>query len=96
MKTKIQKLLRDISLLLAENDEKKWAANLNRFNEQLDLDYEATLSNIKRLSGGAGSFNDLVLHYNGQMLKRENNQLNILQNQLYEVLKQETISRRSC
>lgn len=96
MKTKIQKVLNDISLLLAENNEKEWAANFNWLNEQLDLDYEAALSNIKRLFGGAGSFNDLVLHNNGQMLKHENNQLNILQDQLYEALKQEIISRRSC
>lgn len=95
MKNKIQHLLTKISLLLSDNNEKAWADTFILFNKRLDLDYDATLIEIRCSFGGAGSFNDLVLHRNGQMLVQENNELNVLQEQLYEVLKKEIISRRS-
>ncbi|WMY76420.1 hypothetical protein RHD99_11050 [Buttiauxella selenatireducens] len=95
MKTNIQHLLTKISLLLSNNDEERWAAAFEQLSKKLDLDYDTALSDIKHTFGGAGSFNDLVLHHKGQMLVRENNELNALQDQLYEAVTTEIINRRN-
>lgn len=89
MKTKIKELLVQISSLLLENDQKHWAETFDYFYQKLDIDYNNTLMEIKRSFGGAGSFNDVVLHKDGQMLVRENRELSALQDQLYDALKKE-------
>lgn len=94
MKTDIQKLLSSICTLLAETNETVWEERLKYFHQRLDIDYDTTLSEIKSVFGGAGSFNDLILQKNGQMLRQENIALNDLQDQLYDALKKEMAARR--
>lgn len=95
MKTRIHHVLTTISLLLSENGEKTWADIFSLFNQQLESDYDTTLREIKNVFGGAGSFNDLVLHHYGQPLMHENIELNALQDQLYDALTKEILIRRS-
>lgn len=95
MKEKIQHLLTKISLLLSNNDEEKWATTFEQLGKKLDLDYDTALIDIKYTFGGAGSFNDLVLQHKGQMLTFENNELNSLQDQLYDAVTAEIMSRRN-
>ena len=95
MKTKIQKLLFSIHLLLLENEQQEWAKRIELFSKQLDVDYKKTLLEVKGIFAGAGSFNDLVLHKKGEMLKSENNELNMLQDKLYDVLKEEILKIKS-
>ncbi|RJT32660.1 DUF6966 domain-containing protein [Rahnella woolbedingensis] len=92
MRKKIKELLAQITSLLLDNDQKKWAEQFDYFYQKLDIDYDNTLMEIKRTFGGAGSFNDVVLHKDGKMLIRENRELSVLQDQLYDALKKEIIS----
>ncbi|MFP2468885.1 DUF6966 domain-containing protein [Pseudescherichia vulneris] len=94
MMTEIKNLLNSISILLDATNEKKWAEQFKHFHQQLDADYDTTLNEIKIVFGGAGSFNDLILQKNGQMLREENIALNKLQDALYDALKKEIIARR--
>ena len=73
MKTTIQHLLAQITLLLSENNEQAWAKRFEFYSRQLDVDYDTSLSEIKGVFGGAGPFNDLVLHNNQQMQIKEKN-----------------------
>lgn len=91
MKANIQKFLVKITHLLSDSGETKWAATFENFSKDLEVDYDTTLIKIKRTFGGAGSFNDVVLHQNGQMLTSENRELNILQDQLYDALTAEIV-----
>lgn len=95
MKSNIQNLLTKISLLLSSHDEEQWATAFEQVSKKLDFDYDTGLSDIKRTFGGAGSFNDLVLHHKGQVLICENNELNSLQGQLYDAVTTEILNRRN-
>lgn len=95
MKNNIQQLLQKISFLLAENNEKNWAEQFGSFRVKLETDYAQTLHEIKRVFGGAGSLNDLVLQRNGQMLTCENNELNTLLDQLYDNVNEEINQHRN-
>jgi hypothetical protein len=72
--------------LLSENDEKRWAEVLTRLMQNyIESDNkQGVASLIKKLYGGAGTFNDLVLHKDGKPLIEENNQLEKLRHELYE------------
>ncbi|WP_343648759.1 hypothetical protein [Enterobacter sp.] len=94
MKANIQNLLVKITHLLSVNGEKEWATTFEHFRKELEVDYDTTLIKIKHTFGGAGSFNDVVLHQNGQMLTSENRELNILQDQLYDAITAEIVRAR--
>lgn len=73
--------------LLSENDEKRWAEVLTHLMRRYieSSNKQEALSSIKKLmSGGAGTFNDVVLHKDGKPLIEENNQLEKALNELYE------------
>lgn len=93
MRTKIKELLVQITSLLLENNQNGWAEKFDSFSQKLDTDYDNTLREIKLTFGGAGSFNDVVLHKDGKILISENRELSNLQDQLYDVLKKEMITR---
>ncbi|MBO1548980.1 DUF6966 domain-containing protein [Yersinia pseudotuberculosis] len=87
MKDKIHRLLNEIIRILCDNEEEYWADIFKKYSIQLDDDYDECLTNLRRLYSGVGSFNDLVLHKNGIPLKKENNSLDLLRNNLYNLLK---------
>jgi hypothetical protein len=82
----IKTLLKKIVSLLQENDEVYWAST---FQTQLDklisnaYTQEIVKEIIDNYKGGMGSFSDLVLQKNMQMLIKENDRLANLKHELY-------------
>ncbi len=83
---KIILLLKESIKLLSENDEKRWAEGLTslmrHYIENGNKQEAATL--IKKLYGGAGSFNDVVLHKDRKPLIEENNELYRIRHELFQ------------
>jgi len=86
MKNEIKKTVKDISDILSSNDEDEWAKTFEKLSSGLDSEYELSLNALKRLYGGMGSFNDIVLHKNGMPLIQENDELDDLRHTLYNQL----------
>ncbi len=86
MKNEIQKTVIDIVIILSSNDEDSWAKTFEKLGSELDVDYESSIYSLKKLFGGMGSFNDIVLHKNGTPLLRENDELEDLRHKLYKQL----------
>ncbi|HEY2567140.1 MAG TPA: hypothetical protein VGH95_05500 [Candidatus Aquirickettsiella sp.] len=85
-KDKIILLLEESIKLLSKNNQKRWAEGLMclmRHYIKSDNKQEAA-SLIKKLYGGAGTLNDVVLHKDRKPLIEENNQLEKLLNELYD------------
>ena len=86
---KIQNLLIKLSQLLINNNEKNWGNALLRLHKE-SFNYEGKnydpyfIRRIMNIYGGMGSFNDLILHKNMKPLKKENDELDDLRNDLYE------------
>ncbi|MBS0968706.1 hypothetical protein JK232_07345 [Nissabacter archeti] len=95
MKEEIKKLMMKIIVLLAESDEALWVNRFEWLNYCIDTHYDDALYEIKQLFGSANSFNDLILHRNGYMLKKENDELSSLQDELYSLLKKEIANRNA-
>lgn len=74
--------MRDLLVAGAMND---WAGALDGCRLALPVDPVNVRSRILSMYGGMGSLNDLVLYRNGQPMIRENNELNDLRNQLYQL-----------
>lgn len=71
-KNEIQKLLFLIAQLLVLNGEISWSNDIKSILTELERNPLDSASKIRGLFGGMGSFNDLVLHCNGQVLYEEN------------------------
>ena len=84
-------LLDQISQLLASVGEGNWSTAFEEFSRrcgQIDgeKDRRVLEGEIRRIYGGMGSFSDLVLYSDGQVLVEENRRLEALRNELFEVL----------
>ena len=86
MKNEIKKTATNIIKILSSNDEDAWAKTFNKLTIELDVDYESSIYSLKKLYGGMGSFNDIVLHKNGIPLIQENDKLEGLRHNLYKQL----------
>lgn len=79
-------LVKDLISLLAGNDEANWASFFKQQQHKF-FDINTRTSAIENIlncyKGGMGSFSDLVLHKNCEMLIEENDQLAELKNKLY-------------
>lgn len=82
----IKEVIDSIVKILSENDEASFAKSFENLKGNLNSDSVDVLYALKRHFGGAGTFNDLVLHKNGQMLKSENDELDDLKHKLYDLL----------
>ncbi|WP_455428227.1 hypothetical protein [Dryocola sp. LX212] len=76
----------DIANVLSSNDEDSWAKTFEKLGSELDFDYESSIFSLRKLYGGMGSFNDIVLHKDGIPLIRENDELDELRHTLYKQL----------
>ncbi|WP_376782073.1 DUF6966 domain-containing protein [Pseudescherichia vulneris] len=85
MKSKINKVLSEIVKILSDNDESSWATYFKSCENQLDVDYQVGIYNIRQVYRGMGSFNDLILHKHGLPLQKENDRLDQLRHELYEL-----------
>ena len=86
MINEIQITIAKIIKVLSSNDVPDWAKQFERMNAYLDDDYEEALGVIHQQFGGMGSFNDIVLYKAGRPLIQENNELDELRTQLYELI----------
>ncbi|CAH3896261.1 MULTISPECIES: DUF6966 domain-containing protein [Enterobacter] len=88
MINEIKKTLTNIISILHSNNENAWAKTFETLGSELDVDCEASIFALKKVYGGMGSFNDIVLHKNGQPLRKENDELEDLSHRLYQQLEQ--------
>ena len=88
MINEIKKTLTNIISILHSNNENAWAKTFETLGSALDVDCAASIFALKKVYGGMGSFNDIVLHKNGQPLRKENDELEDLSHRLYQQLEQ--------
>lgn len=87
-KSQIITVINKIIYLLQFSEEKFWLSYFNHVLEEFDegQDEKCLCSLIlKVFQGGMGSLNDLVLHKDGKPLIKENNQLDALKDQLFDI-----------
>lgn len=85
---KIQEVMKQLIILLKENEEIEWADYLNNLTiNYVNLDTrDSAVQNILNIyKGGMGSFGDLVLQKNMKMLIEENEKLECLKHNLYNL-----------
>ncbi|MDX2022034.1 MAG: hypothetical protein SF187_17485 [Deltaproteobacteria bacterium] len=73
-----------IKLLLAHS-EVTWARVLENLGNQAQNDIKHAASELLRLFGGMGSYNDLVLYEGGQVLTKANDELAAARNRLFQL-----------
>lgn len=80
-------ICRKILELLLEYNEKQWVKSFDYFVRNADnSNIKDSAREILKIYGGAGSFNDLVLHKDGLPVTSGNEKLNQLKRLLYESL----------
>ena len=77
--------LEKISTLVRICSEESWAAGFLRLSQEFADAPQATKDKIVSLYGGMGSFNDLVLYRDGKLLLSENNELDQLRSELFQL-----------
>lgn len=85
MLQEIEKVLREMSTLLDHNVETSWARYIDKLRYRMNIEPDNAIIDIKVLFGGMGSLNDLVLSKDGKPLIHENNKLDELRKELYEL-----------
>jgi hypothetical protein len=81
----VDDLLRKIASVLDDHGEAEWGRAFEMFRSQYASEPEETKMRIWSVFGGAGSFNDIVLHTPGGLpLNTENDELDRLRRELYE------------
>jgi hypothetical protein len=81
-------VINKIASLLKSSEEKFWLSYFNHVLEELNKGQdEKCLCNsiLKAFQGGMGSLNDFVLHKDGKPLIEENNHLDALKDQLFDI-----------
>jgi hypothetical protein len=81
----IQAVLSRMVELLCIGGLQDWGGALEKFQDEIATEPGVTISNILSLYGGMGSLNDLILYSNGKPLVSENNELDALRSQLYDL-----------
>ena len=83
-------LIEKIIKLLTSVGESNWVNAFKNFRQKcdsVDIDQlELLRSEILRVYGGMGSFNDLVLYKQGQPMIKENQELDELRTELFRIL----------
>ena len=82
---RLEGLLERIQSLLLLGEVDNWAKSFEKFRSQLYSEPDLTCAEIRRIYGGSGSFNDVVLYSNGQPLVKENDELLSLKSELYDL-----------
>jgi hypothetical protein len=77
--------LRKLIALLGGAGSPRWANALTKALHELPSDPRAAKAQIIASFGGMGSLNDVVLYRDGQPLARENDELDSLRSELYEL-----------
>lgn len=88
----IMNILDEIISVLSSAGETNWNSAMNNFRNRCDLvsssnDQKELISDLIRIFGGMGSFSDLVLYNQGNLMQRETIQLDALREKLFEAAK---------
>jgi hypothetical protein len=83
MKPGIPELLQQLADLLEQHGEEPWATGLRRLLSEYNVDPNVAKADIRRLYGGMGSFNDVILQDSNGPLRSENDELDRLRSELY-------------
>lgn len=81
----MNEVLKRMPELLRVGRQGPWADLLEKLNQRLDSDPTQVSYEIRRLFGGMGSLNDVVLVGSTGMLTAENDELALLRSKLYEL-----------
>lgn len=90
--TDIKNILDEIISVLSIAGESNWSSAMKNFRSRCDsvsnsADQKELMVDIIRISGGMGSFSDLVLYSQGNLMQRETIQLDALRTRLFETAK---------
>ncbi len=81
----LQNYCSEIASLLKSVDEESWAKSFEFLGSKTELPDKELACEILKIYGGMGSFNDLVLYNDGALCLIENERLEKLRNELYEL-----------
>lgn len=82
---KIEKTLEKIEALLRLGAAATWIEAIKNIKQELLINPEFAMRDILAIYGGIGSFNDIVLYKDGQLLMPENIEFDDLRSQLYQL-----------
>lgn len=63
-----------------------WSVSIIKLAKEYEIDPDNTRQAFRNFYGGMGSLNDLVLHRDGKVLLIENDELDQLRSDLFELL----------
>ncbi len=81
----IKLIINKIITILIGCDKGEFISELRYFLIYIDQDHEDCLYKIRTIYGGMGSFNDVILYNDGDVLIRENREFSLLRNELFEI-----------
>ncbi len=81
----IKLIINKIITILVECDKEDFISELQYFLIYIDQNYEDCLYKMRTIYGGMGSFNDVILYKNGEILIKENREFSLLRNDLFEI-----------
>lgn len=79
----------EIAALLRVAGNDNWAKAFDNLRSEFEISPEAARTEILRVYGGIGSFNDVILYRDGQPLWTENGRLSTLRTELYDICREE-------
>jgi hypothetical protein len=88
----LKQILDEIISVLSIAGESNWNSAIKNFRSRCDLvsdsnDQKELIADLIRIFGGMGSFSDLVLYNQGNLMQRETMQLDALRTKLFEAAK---------
>lgn len=83
----IQCILIEISQLLIEGNRSDWGSCFFKFSERIETHLTSVKDDLRKLYGGMGSFNDIVLYKNQKLLVKENARLDFLRGRLFNLIR---------
>ena len=84
--TLVVKKMQRMATLLELGGYAEWSASIYKMAEKYTIDPDGTKHTFRNFYGGMGSLNDLVLYRNGKVLMSENDELDQLRNDLFNLL----------
>jgi len=85
----LERILDEIISVLSVTGENNWNKAMQDFRNRCDsvsdpFDQKNLISDLLRIYGGMGSFSDLILYSQGNLLQKETSQLDALRRELFE------------
>jgi hypothetical protein len=82
----IAETLRRIAALLGQYGLTDWQRTFLEFTDETQMSPERAMSQVRRVYGGMGSFNDIILQRpNGSMPTEDNDEFYLLRHRLFEL-----------